>query len=95
MTLDRLLLEVWCLTCQHTHIPNIPTVTYVCTGRDPVTAGCGFGVWDSSIAAEHATDYPDHVVYPRVHTVVEWDVEWLTKNPQPTAAGCTTQPNPA
>lgn len=59
----RLADDVWCLTCNHKHIPNIPVVTWVC-------ADCGFGSWDDEVAEGHATVLPDHVVHPLHHQTV-------------------------
>lgn len=56
--------EVWCISCRHTHIPTIPVTTFLC-------ANCGFGQWSEELAENHATMYPDHVVYPVIHSVTE------------------------
>lgn len=55
---------VWCTTCQHEHIPNIPVVSFACGPR------CGFGVWSLDMAEQHATDYPDHLVHAVHHQTV-------------------------
>ena len=55
--------DVWCMTCQHAHIPMIPVVTYAC--RD-----CGFGAWGDTVAAAHATSWPEHIVYGNHHQTV-------------------------
>lgn len=54
---------VFCRTCVTTHIPTIPSVTFMC-------AGCGFGAWDDAIAERHAEVLPDHIVYPCCHETV-------------------------
>lgn len=63
---DHIADDVWCLTCEHVHIPSIPAVTHVC-------ADCGFGQWDLGIAEWHANAYPDHIVYPLHHRTVPLD----------------------
>jgi hypothetical protein len=63
VTVTTTLDEVWCLTCDHTHIARIPALTYRC-------ADCGYGGWILSIAVTHATDRRTHVVYPLVHQTV-------------------------
>ena len=55
--------DVWCLTCEHEHIATIPVTTYAC-------GDCGFGVWATSIAVSHASQWPEHVVYVRHHQTV-------------------------
>lgn len=55
---------VWCTTCQHTHIPDIPPVTFVCA------TDCGFGTWDTITAEQHATRQVGHLVYPVHHHIV-------------------------
>lgn len=60
----RLLDEVWCLSCEHTHIASIPVVTFRC-------ADCGFGAWGETVAESHATSWVEHVVYPHVHRIAE------------------------
>jgi len=62
--LVRLYGTVWCITCQHPHIPDIPAVTFRCASE------CGFGSWSVDLAGIHADMYPDHLVYPIIHTVV-------------------------
>lgn len=59
----QLLDEVWCLTCQHSHIATIPATTLRC-------ASCGFGSWAVSVAEAHATSLPAHVVYPHHHQTI-------------------------
>lgn len=59
----RLVDDVWCVTCKHTHIPYLPAVTFRC-------ADCGFGAWSEWVAVEHAELYRDHVVYPQHHVTV-------------------------
>lgn len=56
--------DVWCNTCEHSHIPDIPTVTFRCGWR------CGFGVWDLALAVHHAEEYPDHLVMAVHHETV-------------------------
>lgn len=55
--------DVWCLTCSHSHIPDLPAVTFAC-------ASCGFGAWEVPISEDHATRYPEHVVYAIHHQTV-------------------------
>jgi len=52
--------KLWCRTCQCRHVPNIPRGTWAC-------ADCGFGAWRDDTATEHATLFPEHVVYLRAH----------------------------
>ena len=63
-----LLGSVWCTTCQHTHIPDIPATTFMCAGD--ALSGCGFGSWSSDVAENHATNVRSHVVYPVSHVTV-------------------------
>ena len=56
---------VWCRTCEHAHIPDIPVTTFRCASN------CGFGAWRLDVAEMHATRLPDHIVYPVTHTVEE------------------------
>lgn len=60
--------DVWCKTCKHTHIPDIPVTTFKCAGDKEY--GCGFGVWELDIASDHASRYPDHIVYPLHHETI-------------------------
>lgn len=60
----QLLDQVWCLTCQHSHIATIPATTFRCA------SDCGFGSWAVSVAEAHATNLPDHLVYPHHHQTV-------------------------
>ena len=55
--------DVWCLTCQHSHIPTIPVTTYAC-------GDCGFGAWATVMAVSHASRYADHAVYVVHHQTV-------------------------
>lgn len=55
--------EPWCLTCQNTHIPDIPATTFLCA------SDCGFGQWTVDMASQHADD-TGHNVYPILHTLV-------------------------
>lgn len=74
MTTRRLLDDVWCRTCQHIHVATIPVVTFRCAGGPD--HGCGYGGWWVTEAAQHASDYPDHIVYPKHHeTVPFWGRE--------------------
>jgi hypothetical protein len=59
-----LLDDVWCLTCEHEHIPDIPATTFRCASN------CGFGAWEIEVAERHATEHPDHVVYPNHHATI-------------------------
>jgi hypothetical protein len=61
--LRDLLGDVWCRTCEHSHIPDIPTVTFRCA------SDCGFGVWGLALAVTHATEYPEHNVYALRHDI--------------------------
>jgi hypothetical protein len=63
----RLLDEVWCVTCQHTHIATIPATTFRCAGDE---RPCGFGCWGATIASAHAASLPDHIVHPVLHQTV-------------------------
>jgi len=55
--MDRpVLVKVWCRTCEHEHVPNMPEITYQC--RE-----CGFGGWDEELALQHERSLwpnPDH-----------------------------------
>jgi hypothetical protein len=53
----------WCLTCWHTHIPDIPATTFACASE------CGFGSWDLDVATNHAETL-GHNVYPLLHTLI-------------------------
>ena len=74
----RHLLEVWCLSCAHAHIPTIPVVTYRCNGAEgqgEPHVGCGYGGWYPEEAARHADESPGHVVYPVFHRCVPLEEE--------------------
>lgn len=62
----QLLDAPFCVTCGHPHIGTIPATTFRCTGGD---RPCGFGCWGATVAAAHAVNYPDHIVYPLLHTM--------------------------
>ena len=56
--------EVWCETCQHVHIPDIPAVTWLC--RD-----CGWGQWSEVDADAHVEAAPAHRPYRVGHWIPE------------------------
>lgn len=58
--LRDLLGDVWCTTCSHEHIPDIPLTTFKC-------ADCGFGSWDLVLAVHHAATWTDHNVHAVRH----------------------------
>ena len=62
--LHRLLGFLWCRTCEHTHIPDIPATTFLCASE------CGFGAWSLDVASDHVDRTGGHNVYPIVHTLV-------------------------
>jgi hypothetical protein len=63
----QLLDEVWCLTCDHTHIGTIPVTTFRCAGDNDQP--CGFGCWGIRVAEAHAETCPSHIVYPLQHRI--------------------------
>lgn len=62
--------EVWCITCEHTHIPTIPVVTYLCLGGVDDEHGCGWGQWLPTDAMAHERFNTGHRTYPVMHQVV-------------------------
>jgi len=70
--------DVWCLTCQHSHIATIPVTTYACSD-------CGFGAWATVMAVSHANQYVDHAVYVKHHQTVP--AQLCTCNPAEVEAG--------
>jgi hypothetical protein len=59
----KLLDPVYCLTCDAEHIATIPAKTFACDS-------CGFGCWGHSVAAAHAYNFPEHIVFPLHHRTV-------------------------
>ena len=55
--------SVWCLNCEHTHVPNIPEFTWGCFS-------CGFGSWQMEVAKGHQTRFADHGIYREEHRTV-------------------------
>jgi hypothetical protein len=60
--------DVWCLTCEHVHVPVMPAVTFRCSD-------CGYGGWIVQVAEHHAHEYDDHIVYPVHHQTIPMPAE--------------------
>ena len=54
--------KVWCETCQHEHIPDIPAITWLC--RD-----CGWGQWSEADAVAHVERQAGHRPYRVGHWI--------------------------